>query len=246
MGYNYPLILIDQSDPKCLKPIWFQDKEKLTGERVVCEESGVEWKDDSMTQSNKPKGTIWITTHRFVFQCDNNRSSPNGLFEVPLEIFVKESYTGGLFQSGHRVKIKRDGSKEPNVYDTNTLDVMIQNISNATAEELKVDPSIVQEEYRAKLASRILPNKVTLFCPSKAVRNKLKTHIDSVVAREEWTKVKFDINKLIRKNDMGIGNIMGRQKEKDSVMSSKISLTASDINHLSMRLVLCHRFKFYV
>ena len=79
---------------------------------------------------------------------------------------------------------------------------------------------------------RVLPNKVTLFCPSKAVRNKLKTHLDNAVVGEEWTKVKFDINKLIRKNDIGIGNIMGRQKEKDSIISSKIALTSTDINQL--------------
>lgn len=65
------------------------------------------------------------------------------------------------------------------------------------------------------------------------MRNKLKTTIDDAVGREEWTKVKFDINKHIRQSDIGIGNIMGRQREKDSVMSSKIAITASDINQLN-------------
>ena len=110
---------------------------------------------------------------------------------------------------------------------------MIQNVAAAKAEEIKADPKLIIEEYRRKLAYRSLPNKVTLFCPSKAVRNNLKTHIDNAVSGEEWTKVKFDINKLIRKNDVGLGNIIGRQREKDSVISSKIAMTSSDINQLS-------------
>ena len=233
MVYNYPCILIDYSDPNNLKPVWFQDKQKLTGERVIWEENDIQWKDDSMNKSSLPKGTLWVTTHRYVFQTANNKSSESGLFEIPFEIFVKESYIGGFFQSGHRVKIKRDGAKDPKVYDSNWLDIMIQNIANAKAEEIKADPNIVIEEYRRKVASRVFPNKITLFWPSKTVRNKLKTHIDSAVAGAEWTKVKFDINKYIRKNDIGIGNIMGRQKEKDSIISSKIALTTTDINQLS-------------
>ena len=186
-----------------------------------------------MSQDQTPKGTLWITTHRFVFQCSNNKSSPYGLFEVPLEIFVKESYFGGFFQSGHRVKIKRDGEKQSNVYDSSTLEVMIQNVASSKAEELKVDPSMIEEEYRGKLANRSLPSKLTFFCSSKNSKNKIKKHVDEAVNREDWTKVKFDINKYIRQSDMGIGNIMGRQKEKDSVMASKIAMTAADINHLS-------------
>lgn len=116
-----------------------------------------------MSRSSLPKGTLWVTTHRFVFQAANDKSSESGLFEVPFEIFVKESYTGGFFQSGHRVKIKRDGGKDPQVYDTNCLDIMIQNIANAKAEEIKTDPAIVIEEYRRKVASRVFPMKVTLF-----------------------------------------------------------------------------------
>ena len=147
MVYNYPWILIDSSDPSHLKPVWFQDKQKLTGERVIWEEPDVEWKDDSMNKTSLPKGTLWITTHRFVFQWASMKSSENGLFEVPFEIFVKESYTGGLFQSGHRLKILRDGLKEPNIYDNNWLDIMIQNVAAAKAEEIKADPNIIIEEF---------------------------------------------------------------------------------------------------
>lgn len=131
------------------------------------------------------------------------------------------------------MKIKRDGQKTPNVYDTNVLNIMIQNIAGAKAEELKVDPSFIEEEYRSLMAVREFPDKITFMCPNKTVRNRLKKVIDDAVNREEWTKVKFDINKLIRKSDIGIANIMGRQKEKDQVMSNKISVTSSDINQLS-------------
>lgn len=186
-----------------------------------------------MTQNQMPKGTLWVTTHRFVFQCDNAKNSPEGLFEVPLEIFVKESYVGGFFQSGHRVKILRDGVKGCAIYDTNVLDIMIQNVAVKKAEECKIEPSVIEENFRAKLAYRVLPNKLTFFCPSKASRNKIKQHIDEAVQREEWTKVKFDINKQVKTNDIGIANIMNRQKEKDSIMASKIAMSANDINHLS-------------
>ena len=228
MGYNYPCILIDESDPNSLKPIWFVDKDKLTGEKVLCEEDNIIWKDDSMDKNTSPGGKLWITTHRFVFQMFSKKSSPEGLFEVPFEIFVKESYTGGFFQSGHRVKIKRDGSKQPNVYDSNTLNVMIQNISAIKAEELKLESSDIEQQYKMMYGQRVLPNKVTLFCPSKSTRNKIKKHIDDVVSRQEWTKVKFDINQHIRKSDIGIGNIMGRQKERDNVISTKIAMTFGD------------------
>lgn len=90
-----------------------------------------------------------------------NRSE--GLFEVPFEIFVKESYVGGMFQSGHRVKIKRDGSKASTVYDSNTLSVMIQNLAAQKAEELKIDASDIEQGYKLILSQRVLPNKVTLF-----------------------------------------------------------------------------------
>lgn len=182
-----------------------------------------------MSPSTPISGTLWVTTHRFVFLCQSTRT----LFEVPLEIFVKESYTGGFFQSGHRVKIKRDGSKTPNIYDSNVLSIMIQNIAGAKAEELKIDPAVIEEEYRSLMSIRDFPSKITFMCPNKTVRNRLKKVIDDAVNREEWTKVKFDINKFIRKSDIGIANIMGRQKEKDQVMSNKISVTSSDINQLS-------------
>jgi hypothetical protein len=213
--------------------VWFQDKEKLQGERVIYEEKNVQWRDDTMPDKNLPIGTLWVTTHRFVYQVYSNHKSPDSLFEVPLEIMAKESYTGGMFQSGHRVKIKRDGSKMPSVYDKNTLEVMIQNISAAKAEELKIDVKTIEENFKVKMSARSFPSKITFLCTDKNSRNKLKKTIDDAVNREEWTKVKFDINQHIRKSDIGIGNIMGRQKERDSVMSSKIAMTASDINHLS-------------
>ena len=177
-----------------------------------------------MDKNNAPKGKLWVTTHRFVFQVEAMKGYPEGLFEIPLEIFVKESYTGGFFQSGHRVKILRDGNKEPEVYDSNTLSVMIENISSVNAEELKIDSNDIVGGYKYILSQRVLPKKITLFCSSKTSRNKLKKVIDDVVTREEWTKVKFDINKHIRKSDLGIGNIMGRQKERDKVISSKLAM----------------------
>ena len=105
---------------------------------------------------------------------------------------------------------------------------MIQNISAIKAEELKLESSDIEQQYKMMYSQRVLPNKVTLFCPSKSTRNKIKKHIDDVVSRQEWTKVKFDINQHIRKSDIGIGNIMGRQKERDNVISTKIAMTFGD------------------
>lgn len=185
-----------------------------------------------MPDKNLPKGTLWITTHRLIFKI-NNTVTADGLFEIPWEIFEKESYFGGMFQSGHRVKIKREGSKNPDIYDSNVLDGKIKDLSTIKAEELKIDSSEIAQQYQLKISQRNFPNKITFLCPSKSVRNELKKNIDYAVSKEMWTKVKFDINQHIRQSDIGIGNIMGRQKEKNSVISNKIAMTSSDINQLS-------------
>lgn len=171
-----------------------------------------------MPDKNLPKGSLWVTTHRFIYQVDNTTTA-DYLYEFPLEIFDKESYVGGMFQSGHRVKIKRNGSTNPDIYDSNALEGMIQTISQQKAEEFKIDPSQVADQYRHVMAARKFPSKITFLCPSKAIRNDLKKDIDYAVSKEMWTKVKFNIEQHIRTNDIGIGNIMGRQREKDSVMS---------------------------